>query len=132
MPRFNYVDLFSVLFWRDSIIAGNHKYELGEITTEFLNKPRAFFVDMRRLVDNFVPDIRMLFQTKETSNAEHIQENMNAFLDVLFALPPYRDLNMERSITYNMIPSLLGRPKKWEIATTAAQIKIWNITICLH
>ena len=43
----NYFDQFLIYFSGDVLLAGNRKYHLGEITTEFLNLPNEIFKSLQ-------------------------------------------------------------------------------------
>ena len=54
----SYFDQFSIYFSGDTLLAGNRKYHLGEIATEFLNLPSDFFKSLQGRADEFVLAVR--------------------------------------------------------------------------
>lgn len=111
-------DLFAILFWGSRLIAGNHAYQLGEITTEYLNMDIQPLRTLGERVDALVPIYRQLLDHPDPSQAVAVQEKLNDFYDVLLALPPYRDLKMNLNISYDLFPLLADQPEKWTEAMT--------------
>ncbi len=114
----NEPDLFAVLFWRTHLLAGKRSYQLGEITTEYLNLDSQTVRKLSERVDELVPVLHRIMDEPDKSLAVAVQKNLNAFYDVLFSLPPYRDLPMDFNGAYNMFPMLASQTDKWSEAMT--------------
>ncbi len=112
----NEPDLFAVLFWGTHLLAGKRSYQLGELTTEYLNLDSQIVQELSARVDDFAPVFHQIMDEPDKSLAVSVQKKLNAFYDVLLSLPPYRDLPMDYYVAYNMFPMLAAQPKKWEEA----------------
>lgn len=114
----NEPDLFAVLFWGTHLLAGKRSYQLGEITTEYLNLDEQTLHRLSARVDELVPAFHQIMDEPDKSLAVAVQKKLNAFYDVLLSLPPYRDLPMDHYGAYNMFPLLASQPDKWSEAMT--------------
>lgn len=114
----NEPDLFAVLFWGTHLLAGKRSYQLGEITTEYLNMDEQILRALMERAEDVSPVFRQIMDEPDKSRAIAVQEKLNAFYDVLLSLPPYRDLPMDRYGAYNMFPLLAGQTEKWSEAMT--------------
>lgn len=114
----SYFDQFPIYFSGDILLAGNRKYHLGEITTEFLNLPNEFFKSLQRKTDEFAPAAREMFASKNEKAAPAVQEKLNAVFDWLIDLPPYRDIGIDIFTSYHMLPLLVEQPEKWSEVIT--------------
>lgn len=63
----NEPDLFAVLFWGTHLLAGKRSYQLGEITTEYLNLDSQTVREFSERVDVLAP----AFITSWTSRINH-------------------------------------------------------------
>lgn len=114
----SYFDQFPIYFSGDILLAGNRKYHLGEITTEFLNLPNEFFKSLQSKTDEFSPAARGMFASKNEKAAPAVQEKLNAVFDLLIDLPPYRDIGIDIFTSYHMLPLLIEQPEKWSEVIT--------------
>ena len=114
----SYFDQFSIYFSGDTLLAGNRKYHLGEITTGFLNLPNEFFKSLQSKTDEFAPVAREMFASKNEKAAPAVQEKLNAVFDLLIDLPPYRDIGIDIFTSYHMLPLLIEQPEKWSEVIT--------------
>lgn len=114
----SYFDQFPIYFSGDILLAGNRKYHLGEITTEFLNLPNEFFKSLQSKTDEFAPVAREMFASKNEKAAPAVQEKLNAVFDLLIDLPPYRDIGIDIFTSYHMLPLLIEQPEKWSEVIT--------------
>ena len=103
----------------DTLLAGNRKYHLGEITTEFLNLSSGFFKGLQSKADEFAPPAREMFASKNEKAAPAVQEKLNAVFDLHIDLPPYRDIGIEIFTSYHMLPLLVEQKEKWEEVITS-------------
>lgn len=114
----NEPDLFVVLFWESHLLAWKRSYQLGEITTEYLNMNEQILCSLRERAEDVSPVFRQIIDEPDKSQAVILQEKLNAFYDVLFSLPPYRDLPMDYNGAYNIFPLLASQTDKWSEAMT--------------
>ena len=118
----SYFDQFSINFSGDTLLAGNRKYHLGEITTEFLNLSSDFFKSLQGRADEFVLAVREMFASKNEKAAPAVQERLNAVFDLLIDLPPYRDIGIDIFTSYHALPLLVEQPEKWiEVVTRGTE-----------
>lgn len=118
----NEPDLFAVLFWKSHLLVGKRSYQLGEITTEYLNMDEQTVRLLQERVDDFAPDFHQITDQADKTLAVAVQKKLNAFYDVLLSLPPYRDLAMDHYNAYNMFPLLASQPEKWtEVMTEGTE-----------
>ena len=54
-----------------------------------------------------------LLTKKTDSAAAFAQERLNAVWDLVFTLPVYRDLNMDKEVNYHTFQRLMADPEKW-------------------
>lgn len=59
-------------------------------------------------------EMRALFIHKNDGAVLPVQEKLNAVWDVVFGLPFYRDLPMDKHTSRNLFPRLLADQEKWE------------------
>ena len=52
-------------------------------------------------------------EEKTNSAAVSAQEKLNAVWDIIFALPVYRDLNMDYDCNYHALENLFADRRKW-------------------
>ncbi len=110
----NAYDQFSVLFWEDNVmLGGNVSYPLGQITTDYLNLDEQILTEIDKRVREFSEEMRALFKHKNNDAVTSLQEKLNAVWDVIFTLPFYRDLPMDKRSSLNMTPMLLADKEKW-------------------
>lgn len=114
----SYFDQFSIYFSGDTLLAGNRKYHLGEIATEFLNLPSDFFKSLQGRADEFVLAVREMVASKNEKASPAVQEKLNEVFDLLIELPPYRDIGIDIFTSYHMLPLLVEQKEKWEEVIT--------------
>jgi hypothetical protein len=92
---------FTVDFADGEIIANGKRFPLGNFTAEVLNLPHEQIADLCVKSDEF----RTLFDEKFPRAKENpallseIQESLNGVLDIVFELPLYRELDLDRTFT---------------------------------
>lgn len=70
----NEPDLFAVLFWRTHLLAGKRSYQLGEITTEYLNLDSQTVRKLSERVDELVPVLHRIMDEPDKSLAVAVQK----------------------------------------------------------
>ncbi len=114
----NQFDMYSVLFWEDKVFIDGRSYPLGQNATDALNINAATVVELQRTADEFDSEALALMENRDRSQADVVQEKLNAFLDILLTLPPYRDLRINKKLTYDLFPTLAKDEAKWEEGMT--------------
>ncbi len=114
----NNIDMYSILFWEDKVFIDGHSYPLGQNATDALNIDAGTVEELRRRAEEFDADALTLVEKKDRDHASAVQEKLNAFLDILLTLPPYRDLHIDKKLTYDLFPTLVKDEAKWEEAMT--------------
>lgn len=106
-------DCFSVLFAKGEVFVNGKTFPLGQCTTDILNLDSAMLTEFDRRIGKLMPAVKNLFSEKTDSAAHSAQELLNTVWDLVFAMPLYRDLNMEMQTAYNLLPLLLADEEKW-------------------
>ncbi len=114
----NNFDMYSILFWEDKVFIDGHSYPLGQNATDALNIEAGTVEELRRTAEEFDAAALALVEKKDRDQASAVQEKLNAFLDILLALPPYRDLHIDKKLTYDLFPTLVKDEAKWQEAMT--------------
>lgn len=114
----NHFDMYSVLFWEDKVFIDGYSYPLGQNATDALNIEAGTVEELRRTAEEFDAVALALVEKKDRDQASAVQEKLNAFLDILLALPPYRDLHIDKKLTYDLFPTLVKDEAKWQEAMT--------------
>jgi len=113
--KVNAYDQFSVLFWEDNVmLGGGASFPLGQITTDFLNMDEQILTEIDKRVREFSTGMRALFKHKNNDAVTSLQEKLNAVWDVIFTLPFYRDLLLDKHSSLNLLPMLLADKQKWD------------------
>ena len=109
----NTFDRFTVLFTNGKIFLGENSFPLGHLTVDFLNLDERVLDKIEECVNSFLPTMQILLEEK-TDNAAHMaQEKLNPVWDLIYELPVYRELKMDKNISYNLFPILLADQDKW-------------------
>ena len=108
-----YFDAFSVLFAKGEVYMNGKYFPLGQCTTDILNLDSTVLDQIEEKIRVLIPEVELLLYKKTDSAARSAQEKLNAVWDLIFTLPVYRDLNMERYASYNLFPFLLADEEKW-------------------
>ena len=112
----NYYEKFSVLFSRDKLYVNGKAFPLGQITTDILNLDGDVLTEIDHRVDAFMTEVARLLKEKTDSAAHSAQEKLTAVWDLVFQLPLYRDLELDRDTSYHMFPLLFSDKEKWDEA----------------
>ena len=106
-------DQFTVFFHSDHVYIGERHYPIGQCCVDILNTDETVFDEIDRRAKDFVPAAWELLRVKTNSAAAQAQQKLNAFWDVVFALPVYRDLNMDYDCNYHALENLIADREKW-------------------
>lgn len=106
-------DQFTVFFHGSRIYIGETNYPVGQCCVDILNMDEHILDEIDRCVSAFVPAAWDLLQKKTNSAAVSAQEKLNAVWDAIFALPVYRDLNMDYDCNYHALENLFADREKW-------------------
>lgn len=118
----NTFDKFSVLFWEGNVMIGDTSHPLGQITTDILNLDEQDLTEIESRIDTFLKDMRVLFEQKNDSAVFSVQEKLNAVWDVVFNLPLFCDLPMDKHTSRNLFSMMLADKDKWqEVFTEGAE-----------
>lgn len=107
-------DQFTVFFHGGRVYIGEKNYPVGQCCVDILNLEESVLDELDRRVRDFVPAAWELLKKKTNSAAVSAQEKLNAVWDIIFALPVYRDLNMDYDCNYHALENLFADREKWE------------------
>ena len=106
-------DEFTVFFYGDHIYVGGHEYPIGQYAVDIMNLDESVLEEIDRRVQEMIPTVRALPIEKTDSAAALAQERLNAVWDVIFALPVYRDLPMDKEVSYHTFQMLMADKEQW-------------------
>ena len=106
-------DQFTVFFHGGRIYIGEKNYPVGQCCVDILNLEESVLDELDQRVKVFVPAAWELLKKKTNSAAVSAQEKLNAVWDIVFALPVYRDLNMDYDCNYHALENLFADRRKW-------------------
>lgn len=106
-------DQFTVFFYGNHVYIGGKEFPIGQSVVDILNLDESVLDEIDRRVREFIPAAQTLLSEKTDSAATLAQERLNAVLDVVFALPVYRDLPMEGENSYHLFELLMADTEKW-------------------
>lgn len=109
-------DCFSVLFAKDEVFLNGSSFPLGQCATDILNLDDTIPAELDRRIGRLIPAVKDMLHKKTDSAARSTQELLNAVWDLIFALPVYRSLKLDRLSSYNLFPFLLSDRDSWEEA----------------
>ena len=107
-----YFDCFSVLFGKDEVFVGGKPFALGQCSTDILNLDDAVLTALDERIAELIPAVKIMLNTKTDSAARSAQELFCAVWDLIFALPVYRDLQMDLQTAYKLLPMLMSDQEK--------------------
>ena len=106
-------DQFTVFFHGGRVYIGEKNYPVGQCCVDILNMDESVLDELDRRMREFVPTAWDLLKKKTNSAAVSAQEKLNAVWDIIFALPVYRDLNMDYDCNYHALENLFTDRRKW-------------------
>ena len=89
---------------------------MGQCCVDILNLEESVLDELDQRVRDFIPAAWELLKKKTNSAAVSAQEKLNAVWDIIFALPVYRDLNMDYDCNYHALENLFADRRKWSQA----------------
>lgn len=108
----DHFDCFSILFGRGGLYIGGESFPLGQCATDILNLDSVVLTELDRLIGGLTPTVKNLFQEKTDSAARSAQEQLNAVWNLIFSLPVYRNLELDKWSAYNLFPLLFSDKEK--------------------
>lgn len=111
-------DMFTVFFHGDYIYVGGKEFPTGQLTVDMVNREDAVLDELEEKIAALIPAVQRMLDEKTDSTISSAQEKLNAVWDVIFTLPPYRDLNMNEELAYNLFFRLHSDREKWEQVLT--------------
>lgn len=108
----DHFDRFSALTWKDHLLLGKTAYQLGQITTDYLNLDKQLFLDLKNSAEAIAPLAHRLLDG-ERASIDETQRRMNAVFDILRTLPPYCDLPMDLATDYNALLNFEADDALW-------------------
>lgn len=106
-------DQFTVFFYGDRVFVGEKSFPIGQCTVDMMNLSAGIWDEIDRRVQQFLPAAQQLLSNKTDSVAASAQEKLNAVWDVIFTLPVYRDLRIDKECSYHALENLLTERGKW-------------------
>ena len=106
-------DQFTVFFYGDHVFIGGKEYPIGQCCVDVMNLNESVLKKIARRVKVCVSAAADLLTKKTDSAAAFAQERLNDVWDLVFTLPVYRDLNMDKEVNYHTFQRLMADPEKW-------------------
>ena len=106
-------DQFTVFFYGDHVIIGRREYPIGQCCVDVMNLNESVLKKIARRTKVCISAAVDLLTKKTDSAAAFAQERLNDVWDLVFTLPVYRDLNMDKEVNYHTFQRLMADPEKW-------------------
>ena len=106
-------DQFTVFFYGDRVFVGKKDYPIGQCCVDVMNLDESILDEIDRRVRLFIPAARKLPTEKTDSAADFAQERLNAVWELVFALPVYRALKMDKACCFHTFRRLMADRDKW-------------------
>ena len=106
-------DQFTVFFYGDRVFLGEKSLPTGQCSVDILNLDEEILMKIYQRVQDFLPAAQRLLTEKTDIAVVSAQEKLNAVWDVVFTLPGYRDLQIDRECSYHALENLLTESDKW-------------------
>ena len=113
IPYTHIPNKFTVFFYGDRVYIGKRNYPIGQCGVDVMNMDGAVIGEIVRRAADFGEAAHALLEEDTNAAAQLAQEKLNAVWDVVFSLPVYRDLLMDRDYTHRLIELLLADREKW-------------------
>ncbi|MCL2486143.1 MAG: DUF6076 domain-containing protein [Oscillospiraceae bacterium] len=100
------VQEFTAHFYDDVVKTGDEILPIGQVSTEILNLPEQLFYDLRDKSMALLNGVNSLFNSniqKDSAIIASVQKDLNAVWEVLFELPPFRYLRLDRETPRNLL-----------------------------
>ena len=98
----DHFDCISVLFGQGELYIDGETFPLGQCATDILNLDSAVLTELNQRVDALMPAVKNLFSEKTDSAVYSAQEQLNAVWDLIFDLPVYRNLELDKRSAYEL------------------------------
>ena len=106
-------DQFTVFFHGGRVYIGEKNYPVGQCCVDILNLEESVLDELDQRVRDFIPAAWELLKKKTNSAAVSAQKKLNTVWDIIFALPVYRDLNIDYDCNYHALENLFADRRKW-------------------
>jgi hypothetical protein len=103
--------IFSTFFYGEKVYFGEKEYPLGQVSVDILNLDERVPTEIELRTKALQPALEAFMKQPTETAAATAQEKMNAVWDLVFTLPLYRDLGIDREGCYNIFSMLLAEPK---------------------
>ena len=104
----NTIQEFTVQFFADSVSIDGTILPLGQVSADVLNLDEQTLRSLRELLNPFVSVVETRLWGPETEKdaalAAEVQGKMNGVLDVIFEMPLYRHLELDKEFAKNLLP----------------------------
>ena len=105
-------ETFSTFFYQNRVFINGKPYPLGQVTADVLNLDPQIFVQIEKHTASMLPPASEFFRHPSKAFAREAQPKLNAVWDLIFALPLYRDLAIDKDPYYHLFQLLLDDPEK--------------------
>lgn len=107
------IDEFTVFFYGGHVYVGGKEYPIGQCSVDIMNLDEPILSEIDRRAKICVSKAIELLTEKTDSAAALAQERLNAVWDIVFTLPVFRDLKMDKEVNYHTFERLMADPEKW-------------------
>ncbi len=108
-------EVFSTFFHDKRVFLNGKEYPLGQVTVDVLNLNEQLLDDLELRVTTMIPPVMEFLRHPSKAFANDAQPKMDAVWDLVFALPLYRDLAIDKEPYYHCFAMLLADPEKLSI-----------------
>ena len=107
-------DSFTVFFHDDYVFIGDRDFPIGQCCVDMMNVDASLIEEINHRIWKFSPFGRALPIEQTASAAAAAQEKLNAVWELVFTLPVYRELNIDKDCCYHTFERLLAKKDKWD------------------
>lgn len=107
------IDEFTVFFYGGHVYVGGKEYPIGQCSVDIMNLDEPILSEIDRRAKICVSKAIELLTEKTDSAATLAQERLNAVWDIVFTLPVFRDLKMDKEVNYHTFERLMADSEKW-------------------
>ena len=113
IPFTHTCDQFTTFFYDGRVYLSDTSYPIGQCCVDVANMDEEVLDEIDRRMEEFIPAARDLLSKKTNSAVAFAQKKLNAVWDIIFAMPVYRDLNMDLELSYHLLERLYEQKEKW-------------------
>ena len=113
IPFTHTCDQFTTFFYDGRVYLSDTSYPIGQCCVNIVNMDEEVLDEIDRCVEEFIPAAQALLSKKTNSAVAFAQKKLNAVWDIIFAMPVYRDLNMDLELSYHLLERLYEQKEKW-------------------